>query len=580
MHLRKKRFFKIIKLFLLSFFISFLLLHNNIFADSNERDNSEATPPSAIQSGEGNNVKDGVEKEKKEGTSTEGQTIPIEKDKASQNKTLSELSTKFTITQLDDLDAKKQELNNKIIDKVLEKNPNLSNVDKTKFEIQPVDSTLRNSKIKVKHQDFTGEVIVTFTKITVRRNNETIQFIIEFDTTTGKPVKTINYRSDGTIDFISEFDRNNGEIVKETHYQEDGKTINYVSEYDQTTGEIVKEIHYQKDGTTIKFIAEFDQATGNVFKATIYQSDGKTIDVIKEFDSNTKDNLVKEIYYQEDGTTIKFIAEFDQATGNVFKITTYRSDGIKKYFIVEFDPTTDKIVKGIKYQENGETIDFINEFDRTTGKKIKETSYKKDGTTLDSIIEFDPQTETPIRTTHYKDNGEFDFVEDHGLTPQEQTNSSNLELVETTTLLNILTNKNTITIDEENTEKAKAAILVNNPSLENDKTLNVEFVEGQNFVVVSSRTNSGEVKVPYQIASPPTSGTNTLTDEKPKENQTPTTQETQLVQPTSGTNTSTPTPTTQAENSSLIWLWWTLVIVLTLLNLGFGYYYFQKVKKS
>ncbi|MFB0638201.1 MAG: hypothetical protein AB2N28_4630 [Candidatus Phytoplasma solani] len=453
MHLRKKRFFKIIKLSLLSFFISFLLLHNNIFADSNERDNSEATPPSAIQSGEGNNVKDGVEKEKKEGTSTEGQTIPIEKDKASQNKTLSELSTKFTITQLDDLDAKKQELNNKIIDKVLEKNLNLSNVDKTKFEIQPVDSTLRNSKIKVKHQDFTGEVIVTFTKITVRRNNETIESIIEFNEVTGNAVKTTWFKPDGTPQ-------------------------------------------------TIKFIAEFDQATGNVFKATIYQSDGKKIDFIKEFDSNTEDNLVKEIYYQEDGTT------------------------------------------------------------------------------LDSIIEFDPQTETPIRTTHYKDNGEFDFVEDHGLTPQEQTNSSNLELVETTTLLNILTNKNTITIDEENTEKAKAAILVNNPSLENDKTLNVEFVEGQNFVVVSSRTNSGEVEVPYQIASPPTSGTNTLTDEKPKENQTPTTQETQLVQPTSGTNTSTPTPTTQAENSSLIWLWWTLVIILTLLNLGFGYYYFQKVKKS
>ncbi|WP_373403340.1 DUF2963 domain-containing protein [Candidatus Phytoplasma solani] len=527
MHLRKKRFFKIIKLSLLSFFISFLLLHNNIFADSNERDNSEATPPSAIQSGEGNNVKDGVEKEKKEGTSTEGQTIPIEKDKASQNKTLSELSTKFTITQLDDLDAKKQELNNKIIDKVLEKNLNLSNVDKTKFEIQPVDSTLRNSKIKVKHQDFTGEVIVTFTKITVRRNNETIESIIEFNEVTGNAVKTTWFKPDGTPQ-------------------------------------------------TIKFIAEFDQATGNVFKATIYQSDGKKIDFIKEFDSNTEDNLVKEIYYQEDGTTIDCVVEFDQATGNVFKATIYQSDGKK--------------------------IDFIKEFDSNTEDNlVKEIYYQEDGTTLDSIIEFDPQTETPIRTTHYKDNGEFDFVEDHGLTPQEQTNSSNLELVETTTLLNILTNKNTITIDEENTEKAKAAILVNNPSLENDKTLNVEFVEGQNFVVVSSRTNSGEVEVPYQIASPPTSGTNTLTDEKPKENQTPTTQETQLVQPTSGTNTSTPTPTTQetqlvqptsgtntstptpttqAENSSLIWLWWTLVIILTLLNLGFGYYYFQKVKKS
>ncbi|CCP88482.1 conserved hypothetical protein, partial sequence, partial [Candidatus Phytoplasma solani] len=162
-----------------------------------------------------------------------------------------ELKTKLTKTNLEDLNITNTNQIEIIINKLLEKNTDLRQVDRQKFKINLVDQQMSN-KIKVRHQDFTGEVEATFTKIILHRNNK-IDTITEFSKTTGTPFRQTTYNSDGTINSIikNEFNPTTGKLVKTTNFQPDETTIISIKDFD-SFGKLAKTTNFGPNGKTIK----------------------------------------------------------------------------------------------------------------------------------------------------------------------------------------------------------------------------------------------------------------------------------------------------------------------------------------
>ncbi|XFE94023.1 hypothetical Protein pso3_03340 [Candidatus Phytoplasma solani] len=73
-----------------------------------------------------------------------------------------------------------------------------------------------------------------------------------------KEYQTTIYRSDGTICSINEFNPSTGKKVKTINYRSDGQTIDYIEEFNPQTGKIIKDIFYNPDGS-ISSIEEYDE---------------------------------------------------------------------------------------------------------------------------------------------------------------------------------------------------------------------------------------------------------------------------------------------------------------------------------
>ncbi|MGZ3139907.1 putative secreted protein [Candidatus Phytoplasma solani] len=190
MHLRKKRFFKIIKLFLLSFFISFLFLHNNFFVNAAAKQQlstftKSTTETITVTQAETINKTQATLNKflKQDGSLTINTDVTItfnanDNKKATLTATANskaqsgssvvfnnvtvekpQLSTKLTVKELGALDARTQDA---VKAAVLSTNANnLTQVDKTKFTIT-LDTDATQNKATVTHPNFDGDVVVTF----------------------------------------------------------------------------------------------------------------------------------------------------------------------------------------------------------------------------------------------------------------------------------------------------------------------------------------------------------------------------------------------------------------------------------
>ncbi|CCP88036.1 hypothetical protein, partial CDS, partial [Candidatus Phytoplasma solani] len=247
-----------------------------------------------------------------------------------------ELKTKLTKTNLEDLNITNTNQIEIIINKLLEKNTDLRQVDRQKFKINLVDQQMSN-KIKVRHQDFTGEVEATFTKIILHRNNK-IDTITEFSKTTGTPFRQTTYNSDGTINSIikNEFNPTTGKLAKTTNFQPDETTIISIKVFD-SFGKLAKTTNFGPNGKTIKSINEFNPKNDILVKTTNFKSDGIKVDFISDFDPNTGKE-VKQTHYQPDGKTLQSIEEHKSTTdktkttyftpeGSIDKVKYFKSTG-------------------------------------------------------------------------------------------------------------------------------------------------------------------------------------------------------------------------------------------------------------
>ncbi|RMI87821.1 hypothetical protein [Candidatus Phytoplasma solani] len=156
MHLRKKRFFKIIKLFLLSFLFLFLLLHNNIiFADnpSNnpERDNSEE--PQTVKPNAGSTGQD-IDTTKKTKRRDDGTIESISEFDPNTDRMVMRDPTQEEVEQVSEIIAKEQEEAARQAADRLAKEPKAENqadfqekvVEETKTEIKEAKKTVETSK--------------------------------------------------------------------------------------------------------------------------------------------------------------------------------------------------------------------------------------------------------------------------------------------------------------------------------------------------------------------------------------------------------------------------------------------------
>ncbi|MFB0638224.1 MAG: putative secreted protein [Candidatus Phytoplasma solani] len=247
-----------------------------------------------------------------------------------------ELKTKLTKTNLEDLNITNTNQIEIIINKLLEKNTDLRQVDRQKFKINLVDQQMSN-KIKVRHQDFTGEVEATFTKIILHRNNK-IDTITEFSKTTGTPFRQTTYNSDGTINSIikNEFNPTTGKLAKTTNFQPDETTIISIKDFD-SFGKLAKTTNFGPNGKTIKSINEFNPKNDILVKTTNFKSDGIKVDFISDFDPNTG-REVKQTHYHPDGKTLQSIEEHKSTTdktkttyftpeGSIDKVKYFKSTG-------------------------------------------------------------------------------------------------------------------------------------------------------------------------------------------------------------------------------------------------------------
>lgn len=79
-----------------------------------------------------------------------------------------------------------------------------------------------------------------------------------------KQKQRISYNPDGiTIDFIEEYDSSTGKIIKLVTYNDDGITIDSIHEYNPSNGCIIKLVYYNEDGKIKEIITEFEDKQDN-----------------------------------------------------------------------------------------------------------------------------------------------------------------------------------------------------------------------------------------------------------------------------------------------------------------------------
>lgn len=107
------------------------------------------------------------------------------------------------------------------------------------------------------------------------------------------------------------------ETIKKERESTDGLRI--VDEFDSKTGKMIKTTSYFKDGKTPEIIGEYDSTTGNKIKDTKFYDDGKTIRSIFEYNPLKSEFHTRARAFKEDGKTVKQVVNFDPKTGEEIK---------------------------------------------------------------------------------------------------------------------------------------------------------------------------------------------------------------------------------------------------------------------
>jgi ribosomal protein S16 len=156
--------------------------------------------------------------------------------------------------------------------------------------------------LSVKHQSIPSSIIEPQIVIIPQQETESYNRIInkieqEFNKLTSNPKQETE-----SYNIMIQNEKESNKLIsnQKIYYQKDGKTIEYIHEFDPSTGKIIKEIYYQEDGQTIEYINEFDPSTEELIKKIQYYKDGQTISFIEEYDPSTG-QPIKEIYYNVDG---------------------------------------------------------------------------------------------------------------------------------------------------------------------------------------------------------------------------------------------------------------------------------------
>jgi hypothetical protein len=145
-----------------------------------------------------------------------------------------------------------------------------------------------------------------------------------------------------------------------------------VAEFDSKTGRCIKSTSYQKDGKTLDMIDEFDLQTGNRVKNTWFYDDGNSVRSIHEYNPSKSEFSTRDIKFKEDGKTVEWIDEYDQITGAQTRIIWFDDDGKTISRIDELSPSNEHItVKSTCFKEDGKTVDRVINFDPQTGEEIK-----------------------------------------------------------------------------------------------------------------------------------------------------------------------------------------------------------------
>ncbi|WP_323847691.1 DUF2963 domain-containing protein [Phytoplasma sp.] len=137
------------------------------------------------------------------------------------------------------------------------------------------------------------------------------------------------------------------QVIKSIYYntKDDNQTIKYISEFDSQTGKQIKRTEYRSDGKTVWYISEFDPQTSKENKKIIYIPDSKTINCIINYNPQTGKEIQK-TYFASDGKTISYIIDYEPQIGTRIKQTQYKTDGKTINCIINYDPQTGKEIKG------------------------------------------------------------------------------------------------------------------------------------------------------------------------------------------------------------------------------------------
>ena len=88
--------------------------------------------------------------------------------------------------------------------------------------------------------------------------------------------KCLFYDENKRLSNASIYNTTSGKEIKHVTYKSDGKTISSVREYDSETGIPIKVIFYKPDGKCVSSIIEYDES-GIEAKFMLYCDDGKVI---------------------------------------------------------------------------------------------------------------------------------------------------------------------------------------------------------------------------------------------------------------------------------------------------------------
>ncbi|MBP5835841.1 DUF2963 domain-containing protein [Candidatus Phytoplasma meliae] len=168
-----------------------------------------------------------------------------------------------------------------------------------------------------------------------RSPNDKIDFVIEYNPKTNKPIKktyynddsiflTIKYDSDGKVSKIKKRKNNQTtkkQLIKETRYRFDENRVYSIFEYIKGN-QIIQESKYPPNDDIFSVI-EYNPKTEKSIKQTYYNKN--SITSITEYEYNKNNQLIKETDYNKDGT-ITSITNYDN-NENITKETEYNDDG-------------------------------------------------------------------------------------------------------------------------------------------------------------------------------------------------------------------------------------------------------------
>ncbi|NWN45679.1 DUF2963 domain-containing protein [Candidatus Phytoplasma pruni] len=188
-------------------------------------------------------------------------------------------------------------------------------------------------------------------------NNDKIAQIIDYNPSQDQLLNKItDFKADGeTPSKVTEFN-DKGKKEKYIQYKDDENIIELTKEYDPTTDKLIKEIEFKGDGINPLIMSIYDKDTSNIIEYREYQDEANLIECLYTYNPNIQERKKQEKHFKSDGTSLSIVVDFDADTGNKKKITRYKQNENKIASVEEYDPTTQAKITTITYQDDGITI--------------------------------------------------------------------------------------------------------------------------------------------------------------------------------------------------------------------------------